>query len=154
MSFPQTSYEIYCVRQKQLQYFRELFHHGVKGQKWGIRNGPPYPIKRNVVKIGESDIIKSVNSSHKSNPKNGQPPNSVMDQVDENGKVLVRTYYDENGWKKDEVHTTDHGNPKMHPYGKAGEHLESYEWDQNGSLLRIAKRDLTENERRENKDIL
>lgn len=22
----------------------ELQHHGVKGQKWGIRNGPPYPL--------------------------------------------------------------------------------------------------------------
>ena len=25
---------------------RYLAHHGVKGQKWGERNGPPYPIKR------------------------------------------------------------------------------------------------------------
>lgn len=24
----------------------ELYHHGVAGQKWGVRNGPPYPIKR------------------------------------------------------------------------------------------------------------
>lgn len=24
-----------------------LCHHGIKGQKWGIRNGPPYPIKGN-----------------------------------------------------------------------------------------------------------
>lgn len=22
-----------------------LMHHGVKGQKWGVRNGPPYPLK-------------------------------------------------------------------------------------------------------------
>lgn len=25
----------------------ELYHYGVKGQKWGVRNGPPYPLKRN-----------------------------------------------------------------------------------------------------------
>lgn len=25
----------------------ELCHHGVKGQKWGVRNGPPYPLERN-----------------------------------------------------------------------------------------------------------
>lgn len=22
-----------------------LMHHGIKGQKWGVRNGPPYPLK-------------------------------------------------------------------------------------------------------------
>lgn len=26
-------------------YVEWLKHHGIKGQKWGIRNGPPYPIK-------------------------------------------------------------------------------------------------------------
>lgn len=25
-------------------YTSELYHHGVKGMKWGIKNGPPYPI--------------------------------------------------------------------------------------------------------------
>ena len=23
----------------------ELYHHGIQGQKWGIRNGPPYPLE-------------------------------------------------------------------------------------------------------------
>lgn len=23
-----------------------LMHHGIKGQKWGIENGPPYPLSR------------------------------------------------------------------------------------------------------------
>lgn len=27
-------------------YRRRLYHYGVKGQKWGVRNGPPYPINR------------------------------------------------------------------------------------------------------------
>ena len=22
----------------------ELYHHGVKGQSWGVKNGPPYPL--------------------------------------------------------------------------------------------------------------
>lgn len=26
---------------------KELKHYGTKGMKWGVRNGPPYPIKRN-----------------------------------------------------------------------------------------------------------
>ena len=25
-------------------YPNELYHHGVEGQKWGVRNGPPYPL--------------------------------------------------------------------------------------------------------------
>lgn len=29
-----------------------LGHHGVKGQKWGVRNGPPYPIEDKVIKAG------------------------------------------------------------------------------------------------------
>lgn len=24
----------------------ELYHHGIEGQKWGVRNGPPYPLDR------------------------------------------------------------------------------------------------------------
>lgn len=24
---------------------RELYHYGIKGQQWGVRNGPPYPLK-------------------------------------------------------------------------------------------------------------
>ncbi len=26
--------------------FSSLYHHGIKGQKWGVRNGPPYPLRR------------------------------------------------------------------------------------------------------------
>jgi hypothetical protein len=29
-----------------------LFHHGIKGQKWGVRNGPPYPIEDRTMKAG------------------------------------------------------------------------------------------------------
>ena len=33
--------------------YNTIAHHGVKGQKWGVRNGPPYPID----KSQKSDII-------------------------------------------------------------------------------------------------
>lgn len=26
---------------------RYLIHHGIEGQKWGVRNGPPYPLDKN-----------------------------------------------------------------------------------------------------------
>lgn len=28
----------------------ELQHHGIKGQKWGVKNGPPYPIDKKTAK--------------------------------------------------------------------------------------------------------
>ena len=30
-----------------VRYSSELYHHGIKGQKWGVKNGPPYPIQDN-----------------------------------------------------------------------------------------------------------
>ncbi len=30
--------------QEIIRYQDELYHHGVKGQKWGVKNGPPYPL--------------------------------------------------------------------------------------------------------------
>lgn len=45
---------------------KELYHHGIKGQKWGKRNGPPYPLsekKHNaVVKSAKSTDLKSQKS--------------------------------------------------------------------------------------------
>lgn len=32
--------EIYLA----IQYQKGLQHHGIKGQKWGDQNGPPYPL--------------------------------------------------------------------------------------------------------------
>lgn len=29
----------------QTYYIPHLAHHGIEGQKWGVHNGPPYPIK-------------------------------------------------------------------------------------------------------------
>ena len=36
-----TALEIYQMRMRYQSY---LCHHGIKGQKWGQRNGPPYPL--------------------------------------------------------------------------------------------------------------
>lgn len=39
------------VAMKTLDNQWVLVHHGIKGQKWGVRNGPPYPIKRSVSEL-------------------------------------------------------------------------------------------------------
>lgn len=32
-----------------MYYGSYLSHHGIEGQKWGVRNGPPYPLSRGVI---------------------------------------------------------------------------------------------------------
>lgn len=45
-----------------------LAHHGVKGQKWGVQNGPPYPLSSNVSTGKElKKIAKVANKHFKSN---------------------------------------------------------------------------------------
>lgn len=35
----------------------ELCHHGVKGQQWGVKNGPPYPLKRSAKPTESSGLM-------------------------------------------------------------------------------------------------
>lgn len=50
-------------------YNRWLEHHGVKGQNWGVRNGPPYPLDRSI-----SDGKKLIKSDGK--PQGKRKPSS------------------------------------------------------------------------------
>lgn len=104
---------------------------------------------------GKSGIIKAdrVITGHSTTPRKAEP-NVVIDHVDENGSVDARGFYDADGLKKRDIHTTDHGNPKRHPYGEHGEHGHDYQWNTDGSLKRKATRELTDTERKENSDIL
>ena len=131
----------------RVAYPNELWHYGVKGMKWGVRRGPPYPLL-NSVKYPRT-IIKG----HRDAPRDGIP-NTITDHVYSDGKVHTRTHYGADGRKDWEIHTDDHGNSKGHPYGKHGEHRHDYQWYDDGRSKRRDVRGLTENERRENADIL
>ena len=37
----------------------ELYHHGIRGQKWGVRNGPPYPLKESNREYGKRNLSNS-----------------------------------------------------------------------------------------------
>lgn len=39
----------------------ELKHHGIKGQKWGVQNGPPYPLDESQYSGKEKKFAKNVN---------------------------------------------------------------------------------------------
>jgi len=44
-----------------------LAHHGIKGQRWGVRNGPPYPLKGHETDISP-DIYAKINKLYRSMP--------------------------------------------------------------------------------------
>lgn len=53
-----------------------------------------------------------------------------------------------------QVHTSHHGNPKLHPYGQHGEHGHDFIRDETGKIIDRTTRELTDEERKENSDIL
>lgn len=42
----------------ELIYNAELKHHGIKGQKWGVENGPPYPLDYSKLSAEEKKLAK------------------------------------------------------------------------------------------------
>lgn len=79
-------------------------------------------------------------------------PGSIVQIVNKKGGI-DRNYYDENGdWVK-QITNNDHGQPKNHPYGEHGEHAHDITILEDGSVRRTT-RELTDEERREEADIL
>lgn len=135
----------------------ELFHHGIKGMKWGVRRTPEELGHKKIAKAlapsKKSGRIRFIVEGHDPTPKRSTP-NSIADHIGRDGKVDKRTYYGSTGMKEREIHTTNHGNPKRHPYGIYGEHAHDYTWNPDGSRKDYITRELTSDERKENEDIL
>ena len=131
--------------------YNTLAHHGIKGQKWGVRNGPPYPIDRS-----KGDGLKNAIGKHIIRAKHTEllgSPNSITQVTNKNGGI-DRNYYDESGRQYKQICNNDHGNPKHHDYGEHGEHAHDYIYDDSGELLDRSTRKLNDEERKENDDIL
>ncbi len=79
-------------------------------------------------------------------------PNSIT-QVTKKKGGIERNYYDQNGRQYKQVSNNNHGNAKQHPYGMNGEHAHDYVYEE-GKLIDRPTRELTEDERKENEDIL
>ena len=144
----------YLVGQEKEDY---LMHHGIKGQKWGVRNGPPYPldVKNQADKKQEVQPYRETITGH-GNPPPTSKPGAIIDKVD-HGKVMIRFFYGKDGRKERDIHTTNHGKPKAHPYGSNGEHAHDYIWYQgeNGKMYsNKTTREITQDERKENSDII
>jgi len=145
----------YCL---EILRSKELCHYGVKGMKWGVKRTPEELGRKretaiSVEKTNRGGIIKKTFYGHVKSPRQAEP-NAIIDYISHEGKVNKRSYYGPDGFKIKDIHTTDHKNPKEHPYGKTGEHAHDYTWNTDGTPKNKTIRELTEKERKENSDIL
>ena len=84
-------------------------------------------------------------------------PNAVLESKTEyrNGTVQIdRTIYDESGMMVLQIHSGPHNRPDKHLYGKHGEHVHRYSWNDEGELTDRTSDELSDLEREQHKDIL
>ena len=82
-----------------------------------------------------------------------EKPNSITQIVNAKGGVN-RNYYDENGNQFLQISNNGHGHPVEEDLGEFGEHAHNYYFDENNKLKRTDARELTEEERKRNDDML
>ncbi len=100
-----------------------------------LTNAVGYPI----IKVNKTTIKGESNSITQFEHKNGG---------------IDRNYYDVNGQQFKQVSNNSHGHAKLKEYGKHGEHTHDYIYDDDGKLKARPYRELSEQERKENDDIL
>lgn len=74
-----------------------LSHHGVSGQKWGVRNGPPYPLDRHHGSYSKNDVVFISGTSKMDTPEEKyyrkQLPKDIKTELDSmmkaGSKILV-----------------------------------------------------------------
>lgn len=105
-------------------------------------------VRSKTVKNAAGDSVMVVNRT----TTKGEP-NTITQKVGAKGGI-DRNYYGPDGKQVKQISNNNHGNPKQHNLGNQGEHAHDYVWSADGVLSRSRERELTEQERKENADIL
>lgn len=129
---------------KSLYAFKRIKNAG--GEKWEelqelYKNTLTNATGQRIIKVKSSEVTLV-----------GTPNLITQFQTEKGG--ITRNYYDDKGIQYKQISNNDHGKPKAHPFGKNGEHAHDYVYDENGNLISRKPRELTDDERKENSDIL
>ena len=68
-------------------------------------------------------------------------PNSVIEKINPNGKIVQRRFYGPKGKPEIDVDLNNHGTPEYHPFGHGGAHIHDYR-----GTRRLRGRELTDEE--------
>lgn len=68
-------------------------------------------------------------------------PNSVIEKINPNGKIVQRRFYGPKGKPELDVDLNNHGTPEYHPFGHGGAHAHEYR-----GKKRLRGRELTDDE--------
>lgn len=106
-------------------------------------------------KDGTIVVTDDWKNKKKSIPQNFKPFAVIENTETKSGKTFInRTLYDKNGKMSVQIHSGYHATPKLHPYGKHGEHHHYYEWVEGQKHPNRTTDELTKKERKEHADIL
>jgi len=79
-------------------YANCLIHHGIKGQQWGVRNGPPYPIEDKVLRKGTE--LESISRARTRFSDLEKPNTTMLLDYLKNNKRWLYTYNPNDEWDK------------------------------------------------------
>lgn len=85
-----------------------LQHHGIKGQQWGVRNGPPYPLKGGSYSRGTGRSSRSISRKRRLKKH--------VDSTIDSGTVLKTLSYDPNRTKDTEMFYATYKNLDVQQY--------------------------------------
>lgn len=89
-------------------YRNYLSHHGIKGQKWGVRHGPPYPLEKatssGIIKRSKKKLDKKQDNKKASKSKK-KSNNMITQQHIRNHQEMVRMH---NNITQQHIHQVHH----------------------------------------------
>lgn len=108
-----------------------LSHHGISGQKWGVRNGPPYPLK------GGSYSKSEKKTYTKKRGKNSTHNKKHIDEVISKGTILQTYSRDKNRTSNDldYFYATHTSHDKMIFSWEFDDFSKEKIYDENGNLI-------------------
>lgn len=114
-----------------ITYSDELYHHGIKGQRWGTKNGPPYPLSGGDYSISEQIAIKAERRK-----KNSIYNKKHYDKVVKKGTSFSTLSYDPNRTKNVDMFYATYEKLDKHLYNAAfNRPLPREIFDENGNSL-------------------